>query len=229
MEFGAFPNPRPKDRLATRHPPLISVIRHPSRCRKKNGNNNRHGSYLKSVFRTFFVLSFYVLWIMNAVCSLQSAVCSLRSAVCGLQSAVCICPTPFAWWLRSGWQVGGSTENGMASQNSRNCLIWAQEYLRVAFQIFLPSFFVTENRTMTTCPSWFVLTVLQTRGRVSFFSRKGVVLRNRVCLFVLIVVLRNCADSCRAEPRGLGSFRHCATARSGNRRIWRIRLSTTPI
>ena len=100
---------------------------------------------------------------------------------------------------------------------------------RVAFQIFLPSFFVTENRTMTTCPSWFVLTVLQTRGRVSFFSRKGVVLRNRVCLFVLIVVFRNCADSCRAEPRGLGSFRHCATARSGNRRIWRIRLSTTPI
>ena len=56
-----------------------------------------------------------------------------------------------------------------------------------------------------------------------------IVLRNRVCLFVLIVVFRNCADSCRAEPRGLGSFRHCATARSGNRRIWRIRLSTTPI
>ena len=56
-----------------------------------------------------------------------------------------------------------------------------------------------------------------------------ILLRNRVCLFVLIVVFRNCADSCRAEPRGLGSFRHCATARSGNRRIWRIRLSTTPI
>ena len=118
----------------------------------------------------------------------------------------------FAWWLGSGWQVGGSTESGMASQNSRNCLIWALEYLRVASRVSDFS------------------AVLQTRGRVSFFSRKGVVLRNRVCLFVfkvLCFVIR--ADSCRAEPRGLGSFRYCATAWSGNRRIWRIRLSTTPI
>ena len=35
---------------------------------------------------------------------------------------------------------------------------------------------------------------------------------------LLCFVIR--ADSCRAEPRGLGSFRYCATAWSGNHRIW---------
>ena len=42
-------------------------------------------------------------------------------------------------------------------------------------------------------------------------------LRNRVCLSVFkLLCFVICADSCRAEPQGLGSFRYCATAGSGN-------------
>ena len=90
-----------------------------------------------------------------------------RSAECQHRRGV------FAWWLRSGWQVGGSTESGMASQNSRNCLIWALEYLRVASRVsdFSAVVFATENRTMTTCSSWFVS--CYRHADVSPFFREG--------------------------------------------------------